>query len=226
MATRGIDVRQETDRIVFRVSLKDSGGAKVTTGTTEIRVYEVTDTGTLKVLDWTANTFVATGSGTPDDEGTMTHQNRRDSGGTDVATGVWTVVLSTLTNFIEGNVYIVQVTNTNAVPESQEREFQFGSVEGAESYSRAVKCIAYGVVNGTPTPTNTTFTASVITPAITVTDQYKGLILKFTKDTTTTALRGQGTDITANTAPGGGVGAFTFTAMTTLAQAGDTFTIS
>jgi integral membrane sensor domain MASE1 len=38
--------------------------------------------------------------------------------------------LSSLTNFTIGNVYIAQVTNSGASPESQEREFQFGDVEG------------------------------------------------------------------------------------------------
>src|SRR5687767_8141702 len=102
MSTRGIDVRQDVDRIVFRASLKDTAGAKVTTGTTELRVLRVNDDGTLDVLDWTTFGFVATGSGTPDDETTMTHRSRRDSTGADVATGVWTAVLSTLTNFTKG----------------------------------------------------------------------------------------------------------------------------
>lgn len=132
MATRGIDIRQSTDRLVFRVSLKDADGAKVTTGTTELRVYRVEDDGTLDVYDWTTDDFVATGSGTPDDETTMTHRQRRDSSGADVDTGIWTAVLSTLTNWTSGQIYIAQVTNSGAVPESQEREFQFGGVEGAQ----------------------------------------------------------------------------------------------
>lgn len=130
MVTRGINVLQTTGQIVFRESLKDSSGAKVTTGTTELRVYRLEDDGTLDVYDWTTNDFVAAGAGTPDDETTMTHQVRRDSGGSDVATGIWTAVLSTLTNFVAGQVYIAQITNTAASPESIERVFQFGDVEG------------------------------------------------------------------------------------------------
>lgn len=132
MSTRGIDIRQQADRIVFRASLKDSDGADLATGTTELRVLRVEDDGTLDVYDWTTNDFVAAGSGTPDDETTMTHRQRRDSTGADVDTGVWTVVLSTLTNWTKGQVYIAKVTNTGAMPPSQEREFQFGGVEGQQ----------------------------------------------------------------------------------------------
>lgn len=140
--TRGIDVRQSTGRIVFRASLKSSVGAKITSGTTELRLYRVENDGTLDVYDWTTNNFVAIGSGTPDDETTMTHQLRRDSSGADVATGIWTVVLSSLTNFTIGNVYIAQVTNSGASPESQEREFQFGDVEGDTADIVAAQALA------------------------------------------------------------------------------------
>lgn len=219
MSTRGIDVRQETDRIVFRVSLKDSGGAKVTSGTTELRVYRVNDDGTLDVLDWTTNGFVAPGSGTPDDETTMTHRVRRDSSGADVNTGIWTAVLSTLTNWTEGQVYIAQVTNTNATPESQEREFQFGSIEGSSRFNQAINSITKGVVGSGSTVSS--IVTSSLSPAASVTDQFKGLILAFDKDTTTAALRGQKTDITGSTS--GGV--LTVTTITTLPVSGDTFTI-
>jgi hypothetical protein len=101
----------------------------VTSGTTELRLYRINDDGTLDVYDWTTNDFVAPGAGTPDDETTMTHRVRRDSSDADVNTGVWTAVLTTLTNFTYGHVYIQQVTNTAAMPPSQEREFQFGEVD-------------------------------------------------------------------------------------------------
>lgn len=150
MTTRGVDIRQSTSRIVFRVSLKDSSGDKVTTGTTELRLYRVEDDGTLDVYDWTTNDFVATGSGTPDDETTMTHQQRRDSGGTDEDTGIWTAVLSTLTNFTSGQIYIAQVTNSNASPESQEREFQFGGVEG-DQFDHDADTVDVGSISGDST---------------------------------------------------------------------------
>lgn len=137
MATRGIDIRQTAGRIIFRASLKDSAGAKVTTGTTELRVYRLEDDGTLSVLDWDAATKDFVASGAVDDEVTMTH---RQSNGAD-DTGIWTYVLSDATilgNFDSGQVYIAQVTNSGAVPESQEREFQFGGVEGNQASDTSV----------------------------------------------------------------------------------------
>lgn len=132
MATRGIDIRQTADRIIFRASLKDSSGNKVTTGTTELRVYRLEDDGTLDVLDWDAGAKDFVSSGAADDEVTMSHQQ---SNGAD-NTGIWTYVLSDATilaNFDSGQIYIAQVTNSGAVPESQEREFQFGGVEGNQA---------------------------------------------------------------------------------------------
>lgn len=145
MTTRGIDIRQSTERLLFRASLKDSDGAKVSSGTTELRLYRLNDDGTLDVYDWTADAFVAPGSGTPDDETTMTHQVRRDSSGADVATGIWTKVLSDLDALTAGQVYIAQVTNSGAFPESQEREFQFGGVEGDAPASGVVTVSATSV---------------------------------------------------------------------------------
>lgn len=68
-------------------------------------------------------------------------------------------------------------------------------------------------------------TTSVVTssmaPAAAVTDQFKGRILLFDKDTTTANLRGQATDITASTS--GGV--LTVTALTNAPVSGDTAVI-
>lgn len=130
MTTRGVDIRQSSDRVLFRASLKDADGEKIVSGTAELRLYRLNDDGTLDVLDWTTFAFVAPGAGSPDDETTMTHRLRRDSSGADVSTGIWTAVLATLTALTAGGIYIAQVTHSDAFPESQEREFQFGGVEG------------------------------------------------------------------------------------------------
>jgi len=225
VSTRGIDVRQENGQITFRASLKDNLGAKVTTGTTELRIYKLDDSvdpPVLLVLDWTTFAFVATGSGTPDDETTMTHQNRRDSSGADVATGIWTARLTNLTNFEEGQVYLIQVTNSNATPESQEREIQFGGVEGSSRHYRAIQGIAKGTI-GTGS-TVTVLNVSSLDPTATVPDQFNGRVVVFDKDTTTAALRGQATDIT-DVATGSPI-VLTVTALTTAPQSGDTFTIN
>ncbi len=70
--------------------------------------------------------------------------------------------------------------------------------------------------------TTTSIVTSSMTPAASVADQFKGRIVTFDKDTTTAALRGQSTDITANT----DVGVLTVTALTTAPASGDTFTIT
>lgn len=81
------------------------------------------------------------------------------------------------------------------------------------------------VVRGTSDvgATTTTMTVSALSPSGTATDQFKGRIIIFDAATTTAALRGQATDITANTAAA--LPAFTFTALTTAPSSGDTFTI-
>lgn len=81
-----------------------------------------------------------------------------------------------------------------------------------------------GIVTGTVTTgvTTTSIPTSVMLPAASVADQFKGRIVTFDKDTTTAALRGQSTDITANTSGG----TLTVTALTTSPVSGDTFTIT
>ncbi len=88
------------------------------------------------------------------------------------------------------------------------------------AFKRAVLGNVIGTV-GAASSTTSIVTAS-LTPAAAVIDQYKGRILVFDKDTTTANLRGQGTDITANTA----LGVLTVTALTDAPAAGDTFTIT
>ena len=85
--------------------------------------------------------------------------------------------------------------------------------------SRAVDGIVLGTASGVPTTTS--IPTSSLVPAAIATDQFKGRIVTFDDATTTTALRGQSTDITASTA--GGV--LTVTALTNAPASGDTFTI-
>lgn len=67
----------------------------------------------------------------------------------------------------------------------------------------------------------TSIVTSSLDPAPTVADQFKGRIVLFDRNTTTAALRGQGTRITASSA--GGV--LTVEALSTAPAAGDTFAI-
>jgi len=121
MGFQGVDIRELDDRILFRASLKDSDGAKVTTGTTELRILKFVNDGTVETYDFNDNTF-KTGACT-DDEVTMTHRPINNAA---VNTGVWTYALTTVTDFAAGDIILAQVTNTNAFPESQEREYQIG----------------------------------------------------------------------------------------------------
>lgn len=86
---------------------------------------------------------------------------------------------------------------------------------------RGARTVIRGTAAGSAT--TTTMTPSALSPAGVDTDQFKGRILIFDNDTTTTALRGQATDITANTAAG--LPLLTFTALTTAPASGDTFSI-
>lgn len=98
-----------------------------------------------------------------------------------------------------------------------------GSVGAAlnDTDLRGSRTVIRGTVGGSPTTTS--MTPSAITPAGAVADQFKGRILVFDNDTSTPALRGQATDLTANTSAA--LPAFTFTALTTAPSSGDTFSI-
>lgn len=71
--------------------------------------------------------------------------------------------------------------------------------------------------------TTTSVTTSAMSPATSVADQVKGRIVIFDQDTTTAALRGQATDITASSASA--TPTLTVTALTNAPASGDTFTI-
>ena len=69
----------------------------------------------------------------------------------------------------------------------------------------------------------TSITTSAMSPATSVADQLKGRIVVFDHNTTTAALRGQATDITASSASA--TPTLTVTALTTAPASGDTFTV-
>lgn len=149
---KGIDVRATGARLVFRASLKDATGAKLTSDTTTYRLYELQDDGTLKSYDFNDNTF-KTGALTTA-SASMTH--RTGNNGTH-NTGIWTAALTTLTGFTKDAIYLVQVNNASAAPTDQEREFQFGGAQGDLVVSSAgvdtglVAAIFAQVIGGTRT---------------------------------------------------------------------------
>ncbi len=98
------------------------------------------------------------------------------------------------------------------------------AISGDANAGTALKRAVLGNVIGTvgSASTTTSVVTSSLTPAAAVTDQFKGRILTFDRDTATANLRGQATDITASTA----AGVLTVTALTTAPASGDTFTIT
>lgn len=90
------------------------------------------------------------------------------------------------------------------------------------AFNRAVKGNVIGTVGAGSTTTS--IVSSSLTPAGSVADQFKGRLLTFADDTTTAALRGQSTDITANTLSA--TPTFTVTALTTAPASTDTFSIT
>jgi hypothetical protein len=94
-----------------------------------------------------------------------------------------------------------------------------GTTGGVGGLDRSTRTIVLGTVDAGATTTS--IPTSSLAPAAAVADQFKGRIVIFDEDTTTTNLRGQASDITANTAGG----TLTVTALTTAPAAGDTFVI-
>jgi len=89
------------------------------------------------------------------------------------------------------------------------------------AFRRAINSIVVGTVGSGSTETSVV--SSAISPTLAVADQCKGRIMVFEDDTTTSALRGQATDITANTS--GSTPTFTVTQLTTAPASTDKFTI-
>jgi hypothetical protein len=96
------------------------------------------------------------------------------------------------------------------------------STSALVAFKQAIKGNVIGTVGLGSTPTSI-ITSSLI-PAGSVADQFKGRLITFSDDTTTAALRGQSTDITASTASA--TPTLTVTPLTTAAAAGDTFSIT
>lgn len=95
------------------------------------------------------------------------------------------------------------------------------STTALTAFKRAVQGDVIGTVGSGSTTTS--IVTSSVTPATSVADQLKGRIVIFADDTTTAALRGQATDITASSASA--TPTLTVTALTTAAASGDTFVV-
>lgn len=97
-----------------------------------------------------------------------------------------------------------------------------GDSTSAANIAKTTRAIGRATASGVPTTTS--IPTSACTPAGAAADQFKTRIITFDADTTTTALRGQATDITAST--NAATPTFTVTALTTAPVSGDTFSIT
>lgn len=97
-----------------------------------------------------------------------------------------------------------------------------GDATAAANMAKTTRAIVRCTVSGSPTTTS--IPTSACAPSGGVADQFKGRIITFDADTSTPALRGQASDITANTSSA--TPTFTVTALTTSPSAGDTFSIT
>jgi hypothetical protein len=118
-----------------------------------------------------------------------------------------------------GTTFTAATTDNVSVFPRSDLAYIIGENQGAR-FLRAAKSITTGSI--TTGSSTTSIVTTGLSPAASVTDQFKGCILQFTDDTTTASLRGQKTDITASTS--GGV--LTVTALTTAPASGDTFSIN
>ena len=108
-------------------------------------------------------------------------------------------------------------TGTGAIPVTIQVYTQ--DKVAADNLNAAAKGIVLGTV--TSGATTTSIPTSSLNPTATATDQFKGRIVIFRSDTTTTNLRGQATDITASTSGG----TLTVSALSHAPASGDVFVI-
>ncbi len=92
----------------------------------------------------------------------------------------------------------------------------------AANLAKTTRAIGRGTV--TTGASTTSIPTSAFAPSGSVADQFKGRVITFDADTTTTALRGQATDITASSNASNPT--FTVTALTTAPASGDTFSVT
>ena len=114
-----------------------------------------------------------------------------------------------------------QLSITSGVVDASVKQVN-GDATAAASMAKTTRAIVRCTVSGSPSTTS--IPTSACAPAGAVADEFKGRIITFDADTTTTALRGQATDITANTSSA--TPTFTVTALTTAPASGDTFSIT
>ncbi len=145
--------------------------------------------------------------------------------GTELATAVWASGTRTLTAIDEDSTTLdFDATIRAAVGmASANLDTQLGDIatDAAAADVRGERTVCRGTV--TTGASTTSIPTSALTPAGAAADQFKGRIIIFDIDTTTAALRGQATEITASS--NSSTPTFTVIALTSTPASGDTFTI-
>jgi hypothetical protein len=131
-----------------------------------------------------------------------------------------TGAVGSVTGNVGGNV-VGSVASVTARVTANTDQFN-GDATAAANIAFTTRAIGRCTV--TTSGTTTSIPTSACAPSGVAADQFKGRIITFDANTTTTALRGQSTDITASSAAATPV--FTVTALTTAPVSGDTFSMT
>jgi hypothetical protein len=99
-----------------------------------------------------------------------------------------------------------------------------GDATSAANLAKTTRAIGRGTCDAGSTTTSVVTSAFLPVGVAANADQFKGRIITFDADTTTTKLRGQSTDITASSAAAAPT--FTVTALTIAPASGDTFSVT
>lgn len=133
--------------------------------------------------------------------------------------------IDAIDNFIDTEIADIQARLPAALTAGGHMKADALAVSGSTGAADKMEALARTIVEGVCDTggTTTAIVASSLTPASTVNDQFNGLLIKFADNTTTAALRGQGTRITDFVHA---TQTFTVDALTTAPATGDVFTVS
>lgn len=120
--------RSSDTSLLIRAVLFDATDAKITAGTTSLRIWHVIPTtGALETYDFNDNTFKTGAVTTP--TVAMTHRQAENN---TYNTGYWNYRHTTLGPFVVGDKYIFEVSHAN-LPRPITAEYQYGDLEGDEA---------------------------------------------------------------------------------------------
>ena len=124
--SQGLDiVKSSNTSIAVVFGLRDSAGAKITSGSATARIWHILPaTGALETYDFNDDTF-KTGAITTATVA-MTHQTAEN--GT-YNTGNWVIRHATLTAFVDGDKYVIEASHAD-LTESIPYWFQYGGADG------------------------------------------------------------------------------------------------